>query len=220
MPASNALFTVGFTVAERVLYIPSMGAALIFAGLLARLLAHPKARWGVLALLSLALAWRTRERNEDWRTSERLFAAGVAALPRNAKLHYNLAHVTCKAEALAVPDGGGGGRGSSRRKRALKRRARCRKLYREAVRLAPDFQEAHGALGALLIDEDGEVRLREGLAHLELALSLNPHSKIAQKNLGDALARKQVDIPRARLHLENAVRLDPAWADAHNNLGL
>ena len=88
------------------------------------------------------------------------------------------------------------------------------------MRLAPDFQEAHGALGALLIDEDGEGRLREGLGHLETALSLDPHSKIAQKNLGDALARKQVDIPRARLHLENAIRLDPAWADAHNNLGL
>ena len=33
---------------------------------------------------------------------------------------------------------------------------------------------------------------RAGLQHLETALALDPHSKVAQKNLGDALARKQV----------------------------
>ena len=29
----------------------------------------------------------------------------------------------------------------------------------------------------------------------------------------------QLDIPRGKLHIENAIRLDPTWADAHNNLG-
>jgi len=54
---------------------------------------------------------------------------------------------------------------------------------------------------------------------LELAVDLEPHSKIAQKNLGDILGRKQVDFQRSRIHLENAIRLDPNYADAHNNLG-
>ena len=28
-----------------------------------------------------------------------------------------------------------------------------------------------------------------------------------------------MDLTRAKMHLENAIRLDPTWADAHNNLG-
>ncbi len=45
LPASNALFPVGFTVAERVLYMPSMGASLVFAGLLAHLVPSAALRW-------------------------------------------------------------------------------------------------------------------------------------------------------------------------------
>jgi tetratricopeptide (TPR) repeat protein len=145
--------------------------------------------------ISLALAARTRGRNHEWRSSEALFAAGVVALPNNAKLHYNLAHVTCKGVSQALTQAQNAH--TAKAKRALKKWKRCRKLYEEAVRLAPDFQEAHGALGSLVVDSD----LQLGLEHLEVALALDPHSKIAQKNIGDALGRKQVDIPRAKLHL-------------------
>jgi tetratricopeptide (TPR) repeat protein len=213
LPASNLFFPVGFVVAERILYLPSAGPALLVACLLRHFLSSRVLRCAVVMGISLALAARTRGRNHEWRTSEALFAAGVAALPNNAKLHYNLGHVTCKGVSQALTQAQNAH--TAKAKRALKKWKRCRKLYEEAVRLAPDFQEAHGALGSLVVDSD----LQLGLEHLEVALALDPHSKIAQKNIGDALGRKQVDIPRAKLHLENAVRLDPTWADAHNNLG-
>ena len=34
---------------------------------------------------------------------------------------------------------------------------------------------------------------------LQRAVDLDPHSKMAQKNLGDALARKQIDLDRAKV---------------------
>ena len=213
LPASNLFFPVGFVVAERILYLPSAGPALLVACLLRHVLSSRVPRCAVVMGISLALAARTRGRNNEWRTSEALFAAGVAALPNNAKLHYNLGHVTCKGVSQELTQAQSAH--AAKAKRVLKKWKRCRKLYEEAVRLAPDFQEAHGALGSLLVDSD----LQLGLEHLEVALALDPHSKIAQKNIGDVLARKQVDIPRAKLHLENAIRLDPTWADAHNNLG-
>jgi hypothetical protein len=37
------------------------------------------------------------------------------------------------------------------------------------------------------------------MRHFEVALALNPHSKIAQKNMGDALARKLIDVPRGKV---------------------
>ena len=56
--------------------------------------------------------------------------------------------------------------------------------------------QAHGAVGSLLLDHD----LAGGLRHLEKALGLDPHSKIAQKNIGDALARKQVRVAFTHKH--------------------
>jgi len=105
LPAANLVFPVGFVVAERVLYLPSLGGALLVGGLLPHLLQGRCGRSGVLVGIVLALSRRTYDRNRDWLTSERLFASGIAALPTNAKLHYNLAHVTCKgvAEALGMP---------------------------------------------------------------------------------------------------------------------
>jgi len=105
LPAANLVFPVGFVVAERVLYLPSLGGALLVGGLLPHLVRGRWGRSGVLVGMVLALSRRTYDRNRDWLTSERLFASGIAALPTNAKLHYNLAHITCKgvAEALGMP---------------------------------------------------------------------------------------------------------------------
>ena len=140
LPACNLFFPVGFVVAERILYMPSFGPAFLAACLLRQLLASRVLRWGAVLVVSGALVQRTRARTHEWRTSEALFAAGVASLPDNAKLHYNLGHVTCKdvSQALALAQAQkAGGKG----KRALKKWKRCHKLYQDAIRLAPDFQE-------------------------------------------------------------------------------
>ncbi|KAJ1475737.1 hypothetical protein T484DRAFT_1909170, partial [Baffinella frigidus] len=102
IPASNLFFPVGFVLAERVLYIPSIGFAVLSAGGLA-MLAGPPGRWGVRqtlsVVLSAAVVWRgvvqCSARSADWRTSKTLFESGVKVNPKNAKLHYNLGHVMC-----------------------------------------------------------------------------------------------------------------------------
>ncbi|KAJ4939862.1 hypothetical protein JOQ06_029298 [Pogonophryne albipinna] len=70
IPASNLFFRVGFVVAERVLYMPSMGYCI--------LVAH-----GLGRLCSL---------NNVWRSREALFRSGIQTLPHNAKVHYNYAN--------------------------------------------------------------------------------------------------------------------------------
>jgi len=54
---------------------------------------------------------------------------------------------------------------------------------------------------------------------LQQAVKVNPYSKRAHKNLGDLLARKELSIQGAIVHYENAIRIDPQYADAYNNLG-
>ncbi|XP_049275485.1 protein O-mannosyl-transferase TMTC1-like [Rhipicephalus sanguineus] len=78
LPASNLFVTVGFVVAERVLYIPSIGVTLLVAEGLCRLQARCSRtlRWCTTSLcfiLVLLFAARTWNRNSAWASREALF---------------------------------------------------------------------------------------------------------------------------------------------------
>lgn len=78
LPASNLFFPVGFVVAERVLYMPSMGWCLLVAHGW-RLLAKKRAKLAAAALIFLLLAFsaKTYVRNWDWKTEYSIFASGL-----------------------------------------------------------------------------------------------------------------------------------------------
>ena len=102
IPASNLFFPVGFVVAERILYMPSMGFCLLVAFGWKRL-----SRWrrkssrvlcgrqwphvGLGLLLSL-FALKTMVRNMDWQTELSIFTSGLKITQSNAKLLNNVGH--------------------------------------------------------------------------------------------------------------------------------
>ncbi|CAL1294996.1 unnamed protein product [Larinioides sclopetarius] len=97
IPASNLLYPVGFVVAERVLYIPSMG----FCFLVAHgwhLLYQTERKHNfflqvcIVILLCLNIS-KTVKRNFDWKDEETLFRSGLRITKNNAKLYNNLGHV-------------------------------------------------------------------------------------------------------------------------------
>lgn len=97
LPASNLFFPVGFVVAERILYMPSMGYCLMVAYGYHQLQRRWRLRWGRLAqtaLVALLVAHglKTHQRNWDWRTEYSLFMSGVHVNQRNAKLYNNVGH--------------------------------------------------------------------------------------------------------------------------------
>uniref|UniRef100_A0A673JVN6 dolichyl-phosphate-mannose--protein mannosyltransferase n=1 Tax=Sinocyclocheilus rhinocerous TaxID=307959 RepID=A0A673JVN6_9TELE len=97
IPASNLFFRVGFVVAERVLYMPSMGYCVLVVHGLNRL-NSVVSRWGAAALtvsmlvVLLLFSWKTVQQNEIWLSREALFRSGIQTLPHNAKVHYNYAN--------------------------------------------------------------------------------------------------------------------------------
>ncbi|XP_076053492.1 protein O-mannosyl-transferase TMTC1-like [Oratosquilla oratoria] len=127
VPASNLFFPVGFVLAERILYIPSMGYSVLLSLGLSRL---GRLRAPVLLLLLLLFSCRTLRRNVDWQSRETLFLAGLRSLPHNAKMHYNYANL----------------------QKDLGRTAQALHHYRQALRLWPDHSSAHNNLGTLLAD--------------------------------------------------------------------
>lgn len=99
IPATNLFFYVGFVIAERVLYIPSMGFCLLVghgAYIVYRRYQNDSA-WRqkvvVIAIVSLLMlnGLMTMSRNRDWSTEEKLYTSGVKVNP--AKAWGNLANI-------------------------------------------------------------------------------------------------------------------------------
>ena len=97
LPASNLFFPVGFVVAERILYLPSMGFCLLVAFGCDKLFRRGGHWWKflVLAALGLTLASHSSKtvlRNLDWRDEYSLFRSGLKVNAGNAKLFNNVGH--------------------------------------------------------------------------------------------------------------------------------
>merc|ERR1719150_938702 len=97
LPASNLFFPVGFVVAERVLYLPSMGSCLLvahgFSLIRSQLSPYKKKALKLVfsVLLTVHIA-KTVARNIDWRDELSIFKAGLRVNSGNAKLFNNVGH--------------------------------------------------------------------------------------------------------------------------------
>jgi len=85
----------------------------------------------------------------------------------------------------------------------------------EALRLKPDFTEAHFNLGTILARQN---RPNEAIYHYTEALRIKPGYVEAHNNLGTVLAREG-ELDEAIGHFKEALRLRPEFAQAHYNLG-
>ena len=121
VPASNLFFTVGTLVAERLLYMPSIGLVLLFAyGVVAvskRSGYFGKvAVWSTFAILLAVSCERTLSRTEDWLDDEALYTSAVQVCPNSAKNRHQLgqiymnqaADIKAAAQSFDHEDGGVG----------------------------------------------------------------------------------------------------------------
>lgn len=87
IPATNLFFYVGFVVAERVLYIPSMGFCLLVTAGLKSAFTRWRSRTSKTVLVSCAAgliliySMKTVMRNQDWQTEEMLYRSGISVNP-------------------------------------------------------------------------------------------------------------------------------------------
>ncbi|XP_014213577.1 transmembrane and TPR repeat-containing protein CG4050-like [Copidosoma floridanum] len=93
LPASNLFFPVGFVVAERVLYCPSMGYCMLVGyGCQILLEKSKKLTTAFLLILLASHATKTYVRNYDWSDEYQIFMSGLKVNDRNAKLFNNVGH--------------------------------------------------------------------------------------------------------------------------------
>jgi Flp pilus assembly protein TadD len=206
--ASNVLFPVATTVAERLLYLPSVGFCMLLASVLARAMGEPPrcttlrrvcavlARLAAVAVL-LAYCYLTVARNHDWRSNIILFRQTVRTAPNSMKAHRSLASELMRAD------------GSHRNV------TEAVEQYRRAAEIMPDLNDIHYELGSALQEAE---RVAEAIGAYSAACALKPDDYRSHNQLAFMLVRAQ-QLERARDAFARCFTLRPHKGDMLSNLG-
>ena len=88
--------------------------------------------------------------------------------------------------------------------------------YEKAIRLAPEYSEAHNNLGNLLMSQK---KFDEAIQHFEASIKIFPENPNTHNNLGTVHAIRG-DFGKAEAYFAKAVSIQPTYYDARQNLGV
>lgn len=229
LPVGIAMPT-GTPIAERYLYLPSVGYCLV-AGMAGERLAILLGTRRFVSLLAipfvglLSLVTLTRER--IWKSELSLFTDMVRTSPDAAHPHTNLgiAHLeggrpeeAAKEFEKAIellPDDTNAHLNLAAAYHRLNRDKDAYRTIRTLVQMKPDNALARTSLGCLYIEFS---QYAEGVAELKRAVALDANLVLAQYNLGVAYSKLRM-WPETSEALKNVIRLDPLNSKAHLVLG-
>ncbi len=187
----------GAAAAERFLYLPSAGLAMLVAAAAVSVENVRASRLGARAVLLAAIgasALLCARGTQPWASDATLFARMVETSPGAPVAHYGLAGV--------LRDAG--------------RYQEAAREYREAIRLQPDYVDAYIELGVANATLRDFAAAREAL---ETARGLDPGQASIYANLG-ALAVNQGQLEQALPFFRRAAELEPDSPQMRYNLGL
>ncbi|XP_077195098.1 protein O-mannosyl-transferase TMTC3 [Paroedura picta] len=246
IPASNLFFPVGFVVAERVLYVPSMGFCMLVAHGWRKLSSNSvlrKLSWIVLSLVLFIHALKTLQRNWDWESEYTLFMSALKVNKNNAKLWNNVGHALENEknfeqalrffiQATQVqPDDIGAHMNVGRTYKNLNRTKEAEESYlvakslmpqiipgkKYAARVAPNHLNVYINLANLI--RANESRLEEADQLYRQAISMRPDFKQAYISRGELLLKMNKPMQAKEAYLR-ALELDRANADLWYNLAI
>ncbi|KAG8245340.1 Protein O-mannosyl-transferase tmtc2 [Homalodisca vitripennis] len=149
LPATNALFYVGFVVAERVLYLPSVGYCFLiaFGSHIVSKKSNRRLVRAMFILLLVVLSGRTIRRNRDWRNEESLYSSGIPVNP--PKAYGNLGSVLSSQGRMDEAE----------------------RAYNLALKYRPNMADVHYNLGILL---QGRGQFEEAIKSYHNAIQCRP----------------------------------------------
>ncbi|XP_061772972.1 protein O-mannosyl-transferase TMTC3 [Nerophis ophidion] len=246
IPASNLFFPVGFVVAERVLYVPSMGFCVLVAHGF-KMASHTgflkKISCLMIGLLLTTHAVKTFNRNWDWESEYTLFTSALKVNKNNAKLWNNVGHALENQNNYATalryflqatfvqPDDIGAHMNVGRTYKNLNKSREAEDAYlvakslmpqvipgkKYATRVAPNHLNVYINLANLI--RANQSRLEEADQLYRQAISMRPDFKQAYISRGELLL-KMNKLTEARDAYLRALELDGTNADLWYNLAI
>ncbi|KAL7294792.1 hypothetical protein TKK_0011724 [Trichogramma kaykai] len=169
LPASNLFFYVGFVIAERILYLPSVGACLAIGAAIGATYNQARRR-GLVRLARLVLAMtalllgcmfaKTLARNVDWQNEENLYRSALRINP--PKAYGNLGSVLSAEGRIDEAE----------------------EAFTEALRHRPNMADVHYNLGII---QQSRQNYHEAILSFQRAIHFRPTLAQAYVNLGSTL---------------------------------
>ncbi len=185
-----------FAQADRMTYLPQIGLYLLLTWAAAEMSAAWRCRrlllGGLAAIILVALIFCARTQAAYWRDSGTVFSHAVAVTDNSYVARKALGDFYCSRGMLE----------------------KAMALYREALKMCPNFEGAHMNLGAVL-NQTGHPN--EAIEEMKRAIQLKPDDASAYNNLGAILGDERLDESIALF--QKAIELSPGYVDAHKNLG-
>lgn len=162
LPASG-IINVGFVIAERILYISSIGFSVLIAVGMCNLLKNFSKQKTIIhicfGLLLSFHALKTYNRSIEWTNEYQLFYSALKIVPRNAKVYYNIARISSETNDVETSV----------------------KFYQKAIELYPRYESAHMNLGNLFREQK---KFQKAKFHLQTAVEISKEFPTAWMNLG------------------------------------
>ncbi|HEY7697561.1 MAG TPA: tetratricopeptide repeat protein, partial [Vicinamibacteria bacterium] len=230
----HLLFPLGTIFAERLLYLPMLGAALAFGFAIETL--SDRRGWLAAAVavpLLGACAARVWTRIPDWKDNEALFRKTVETSPFSARSYFLLGaelleqkRFSASAESFATgltiyPAHFGGRMSLGEALLAAGDAERAEAAFTKALEISPDSkdarEEAIEAALALGREKARALDFAAAKASFERAIALDEHKPSAWNYLG-LVSEREARIDEARSQYERALREDPSFVEALLNL--
>lgn len=196
LPASG-IVKVGFVIAERVLYIPSIGFCLLVSIGFDRLLnSFQKFKiifYSLFSILIVCLVLKTRVRSKEWSNEETLFKSALRVCPNNAKVYYNIARLATDKNDKET----------------------AFSYYHRAIELHPEYESALMNLGNLY-RESGDLQKAESL--LLKSVEILEEFPAAWMNLG-IVQSSLMKYEEGIFSYQKAIRYRKNYAHCYYNLG-
>ncbi|XP_013187086.2 protein O-mannosyl-transferase TMTC2 [Amyelois transitella] len=167
LPATNVFYYVGFVVAERVLYMPSVGFCLLLgfgAGVLTKKYYEDDWKTSIFMVFLLivfgAMCGNTVRRNWDWHDEESLFRSAIHVNP--PKAYGNLGSILISQGRLAE----------------------AQVAFEKALYHRPNMADVHYNLGIVL---QSQKRYNEAIKSFNNAINYRPSMALAYVNMGVSL---------------------------------
>jgi tetratricopeptide (TPR) repeat protein len=192
---SNIFFNIGAPMAERFLFIPSLGFALVVSFLFYKYLGYEKIKtWKSKSIISFLLLGifllygvKTISRNSDWKNNLTLFSKDTETLPQNAKLAFYYSNILIKEyDKDSQP----------------KHLQSSLSSLLKAVEVNPNFHWAQYNLG---LTYEKLKKPQEALAAFIKTLELSPNHIMSHTMLGKLYGSSLNDPIKAQYYLEKVV---------------